>query len=461
MGKTFAGGVHPPENKRYSESRSIEILDAPEVAYIPLSQHIGAPAEPAVNKGDKVLVGQTIGSPKGFVSVPVHASIAGKVLKIDLHPHSVTGKPEPHVIIENDGSDERAQELETLGDNWENIEPKKIVEIARAAGLAGMGGATFPTHVKLSPPEGKIIDTVFLNGAECEPYLTADHRLMLEFADDIIDGFILIGKALGAKRHIICIEANKPDAIEVMIEKTRGTGIEVCPLKVKYPQGAEKQMIKAVTGREVPSGGLPFDCGCYVQNVGTAKALFDAVSRGIPLYRRVVTVSGPIVKNPSNLMARIGTPFSALVEACGGTTEPVGKIISGGPMMGLAQHTDEVAVIKGTSGIVLFGLDDAESPNEMPCINCAKCVDACPAYLMPTNIAACGEYGNIEMAEKLGALDCIECGSCAYVCPSNRRLLHYIRAVKNEINIKKARERAEKAKAESEKETVKEVEKAE
>ncbi len=452
MSKTFIGGVHPPESKEYSEERAIQRLDAPEIAYIPLSQHIGAPAKPVVEKGVRVLLGQTIGEAGGFVSVPVHASVAGKVAKIDLHPHSVTGKLEPTIIIENDGTDERAAELKSYGDNWDNIEPDTIRNIAQAAGLAGMGGATFPTHVKLSPPPNKQIDTVFLNGAECEPFLTADHRLMLEYPDDILNGLRLIAKTLDAKRLVVCIEMNKPDAIELMSDKVRGTEIEVIPLKVKYPQGAEKQMIYAVTGREVPSGGLPFDVGCLVQNVGTAKALFDAVANGIPLYQRVVTVSGPIVKNPSNLMARIGTPYKTLIDACGGATEEVYKIISGGPMMGIAQFTDEVAIIKGTSGIVLFGADDAHSREELPCINCAKCVDVCPAFLMPTRIAACAEYGNIEMADKLGALDCIECGSCAFICPSDRKLLHYIRWAKNAVWAKRAQEKAEAEAKKEEKE---------
>jgi len=442
MSNTFPGGVHPPEAKHFSESRRIEILDPPEIAIIPLSQHIGAPSDTIVSKGDRVLLGQKIAEARGFVSIPQHSSVSGKVLKIDMHPHQVTGKPAPHIFIENDGADERAEEIAALGESWLDADPKQIVEIAREAGIAGMGGATFPTCVKLSPPPGKKIDTVLLNGAECEPFLTADHRLMLEFADDIINGLLLIGKTVDAKHLGICIEMNKPDAIETLSKAAEGKGIEIHPLKVKYPQGAEKQMIYAVTGREVPSGGLPFDCGCYVQNVGTAKALYDALAKGIPLYERVVTVSGTIVKEPSNFMVRIGTSFDTLIEAAGGATAPIGKVISGGPMMGLAQSTTEVVVSKGTSGVLLFGIDDAHSRPELPCINCAKCVDICPAYLMPTRIAACGEYGNAEMAQKLGALDCIECGSCAFICPSDRRLLHYIRVAKNAVHRKIAEERA-------------------
>ena len=439
MADTFSGGIHPPEEKRYSSDAPIETLPAPEVAFIPLSQHIGAPAQPTVKKGDRVLMGQTIGEPAGFVSAAIHSSVSGKVKDVALHMHPVTGKPEPTVIIENDGLDERAEELTAHGESWQAVEPDEIRKIAANAGIVGMGGATFPTHVKLSPPKGKIIDTVLLNGAECEPYLTADHRLMLEFPDDIVRGHLLIGKTLGAGRLGICIEKNKPDAIEVLQKRVEGTGIKVHPLAVKYPQGAEKQMIVAVTGREVPSGGLPFDCGCYVQNVGTAKALYDAVSKGVPLIERVVTVSGPILKEPANLMVRVGTRYSELIEACGGAIEDIYKIISGGPMMGLAQFSDEVPVTKGTSGVLLFGAEDVEVRPELACINCAKCVDICPAFLMPTRIAQCAEYENVEMAEKFGALDCIECGSCAFICPSDRKLLHYIRRAKALVRAEIAR----------------------
>ncbi len=439
MANTFNGGIHPPEEKRYSEDSAIRALDPPELLYIPLSQHIGAPATAVVKKGDRVLLGQTIGQAAGFVSAAVHSSVSGKVKSVEPYQNPVSGKPEPTVIIQNDGLDERASELTAHGDNWDRIEPEEIRNIVAAAGIVGMGGATFPTHVKLSPPKGKIIDTVLLNGAECEPYLTADHRLMLEFPQDVINGLILIAKVFGAGRLGICIENNKPDAIEVMQERVKGTNVKVFPLKVKYPQGAEKQMIYAVTGREVPSGGLPFDCGCYVQNVGTAKAVFDAVSRGIPLYQRIVTVSGPILKEPANLMVRIGTRYSDLIAACGGAVEDIVKVINGGPMMGLAQSSLDVPVTKGTSGVLIFGAEDAEVKPELACINCAKCVDVCPAFLMPTRIAQCAEYSNFDMAEKLGALDCIECGSCAFVCPSDRKLLHYIRRAKTQIRANKAK----------------------
>lgn len=439
MAKTFIGGVHPPENKEYSEKQPIKPLDAPAIAFVPLSQHAGAPATPIIKKGDSVLLGQTVGEASGFISASVHSPVSGKVLKIDLYPHPVSGRFEPTIFIENNGLDEPANELIPFGENWLDIDPKQIPQIAQKAGLAGMGGAAFPTHVKLSPPAGKEIDTVFLNGAECEPYLTADHRLMLEYPDEILNGLLLIGKTLNAKRLVVCIEKNKPDAIAKMSQHAKGKPIEIIPLKVKYPQGAEKQMIYAITKRQVPSGGLPFDVGCCVQNVGTAKALFDAVHNGIPLYKRVVTVSGPLVRNPSNLMVRIGTPIKALIEACGGCFDEPGKIISGGPMMGLALATDAVPVVKGMSGILLFHKKDAFSRPELPCINCAKCVDACPAFLLPTRIAECVEVGYFDMAEKLGALDCIECGSCAFICPSDRKLLQNIRWAKSEIRARRKR----------------------
>ncbi|MCK5832224.1 electron transport complex subunit RsxC [bacterium] len=438
MAYTFIGGIHPLEEKRYCCDAPIQPLEPPQVVYVPLSQHIGAPARCLVKKGDRVLLGQKIGEASGFVSSAVHASVSGKVKAIELHLHPVSGKLETMVIIENDGLDEAAAEIKPHGEDWESATPEEIRDIVASAGIVGMGGATFPAHVKLSPPKDKIIDTVLLNGAECEPYLTADHRLMLEFSNDIIRGLILIAKTLGAGKLGICVENNKPDAIKILQERAKDTNIKIYPMKVKYPQGAEKQMIYAVTGREVPSGGLPFDCGCYVQNVGTSKAIYDAVAKGTTLYQRVVTVTGPILKAPANLMVRVGTLYSDLVKACGGTTEDIFKVISGGPMMGIAQATLDVPVTKGTSGVLLFGSEDVEIKPEIACINCAKCVDACPSFLIPTRIAQYTEYGDFEMAEKLGALDCIECGSCAFVCPSDRKLLQYIRRAKTQIKADKA-----------------------
>jgi len=431
MAITFKGGVHPPESKHYTEDKPIERIPAPEVVYVLLSQHIGAPAKPIVKRGDVVKKGQKIAEAAGFVSANIHSPVSGKVKAIDRIPHFL-GSHSQAIVIENDGEDTPAEELEPHPD-WQSLSPEEIKNIVAEAGIVGMGGATFPTHVKLSPPKEKPIHTVILNGAECEPYLTADHRLMLENPDEIVEGALIIKHALGAERVIIGIENNKPDAIETMRKAAEGKGIEVAELKTKYPQGAEKQLINALTGLEVPSGGLPFDVGCYVQNVGTAKAIYDAVVKGIPLIERVVTVSGLAVKEPKNLLAPIGTKLSELVDACGGTSGEVGKVIMGGPMMGLAQWTLDTTVTKGTSGLLLFPPEMASVGEETACISCASCVDVCPMRLLPTSIAHNAKYGRFEIAGKLGAMDCIECGSCVFVCPANINLLHYIRWAKLEL----------------------------
>ncbi|RKZ34913.1 electron transport complex subunit RsxC [bacterium] len=430
MGITFKGGIHPPENKHFTENKSLEKIDAPEVLYVPLSQHIGAPANPIVKKGDEVKMGQKIAEASGFISANIHSPVSGKVKSIEDIPHFL-GSYSPAVVIENDGEDTPAEELEPHTD-WENLPPEEFAKIAGEAGIVGMGGATFPTQVKLSPPKDKKIDTVILNGAECEPYLTADHRLMLEYPQHIIEGALMIKYALGAKRLIMAIENNKPDAIEIMRKTIGGDDIEVAELKTKYPQGAEKQLINALTGLEVPSGGLPFDVGCYVQNVGTAKAIRDAVIDGIPLVERVVTVSGLATENPGNFLVRIGTPISRLLEIVGTTTE-VGKVIMGGPMMGIAQWTLQASVTKGTSGVLFFPAEQSKIGDETACILCANCVDICPARLLPTSIAHNAKYGKFNIADRLGANDCIECGSCAFICPANINLLQYIRWAKAEI----------------------------
>ncbi|MCD6418869.1 electron transport complex subunit RsxC [bacterium] len=431
MAITFKGGIHPPENKHLSEKKAIEILPPPQEVFVLLSQHTGAPAKPIVKKGDKVRMGQKIGEAAGFISANVHSPVSGTVKKIDDVPH-FTGKFSPAIVIENDGEDTPAEEL-TPHSDWQNLPRDEFAKIAAEAGIVGMGGAMFPTNVKLSPPKDKPIDNVIINGAECEPYLTADHRAMLEFPEKIIEGTQMIAYALGAERIIIGIENNKLDAVARMTEAAQGKNIEVIAVKTKYPQGAEKQLINALTGREVPSGGLPFDVGCYVQNVGTAMALRDAVVEGKPLIERITTVSGTIVAEPKNLLVRVGTPIKNLLDAAGGTNGEIGKVISGGPMMGLAQWTLETPVTKGTSGVLFFPPEDAKLGEETNCILCASCVDICPMRLMPTTIAHQAKAGNFEIAKKLGAMDCIECGSCSYVCPANIKLLHYIRWAKSEI----------------------------
>jgi electron transport complex protein RnfC len=312
--------------------------------------------------------------------------------------------------------------------NYMDLPIEKMKNRIQTAGIAGMGGAAFPTHVKLSPPPEKHIEIVFLNGVECEPYLTSDHRLMLEHTEDILNGLRILMKILNVKKAIIGIEKNKPDAIRLFQKKISARkNISVLPLSVKYPQGAEKQLIYAATGREVPSGGLPMDVGCLVQNVGTALAVYHAVSSQRPLIERVVTVTGNGIQNPNNLRVRIGTPFRSLIDYCGGYTPSAAKLINGGPLMGISQYTDEVPVIKGTSGILVLDQKKARLKIERPCIACARCVDVCPMNLLPSHIAAAVEFNRIKDANKLGLLDCIECGTCSFICPAKRNLVHYIK----------------------------------
>jgi len=361
--KRFHGGVHPREEKKWSEHKAIEICPPPEQLIIPLQQHIGAPPEPAVEKGDTVLQGQELAKADKFVSCPVHASVSGKVIAIEKRPHPL-GIHLQSVVIENDGEDKWITPVKAHP-SFHDLAPDEMKKRIQQAGLAGIGGATVPNPGKVSPPKEKPIDTVIINGVECEPYLTADHRLMLERTDDILAGLTIILKILNAKFALIGIERNKPDAIKLMQKKTsRSKTISVLPLAVKYPQGAEKQLIKAGTGRIVPAGGLPMDVGCLVHNVGTAVAIYEAVSARKPLVERAVTVTGPGVREPKNCMARIGTPFHTLIDFCGGYTENAAKIINGGPMMGIAQTTDEVPVIKGTSGILVLDEKSAQLKSE-------------------------------------------------------------------------------------------------
>jgi electron transport complex protein RnfC len=420
----FAGGVHPPEQKE-TETNDIVVMPAPKRAYIPFSQHTGKPAKPMVKKGDLVKIGTKIGEPDGFISASVHSSVAGKVIDIIDHPHPVVGSS-LCCIIESDGSEIWVDDLKG-GQDTNTMTREQMVNVIRDAGIVGMGGAAFPTHVKLSPPKDKKIDTLLVNGCECEPVLTADHRLMMEYSTEIIEGAHIFQKILDAADLVFCIEDNKKDAIEIF----KSAGVMVARLKTKYPQGAEKQLIKAVLRREVPRGGLPMDVGCVVQNVGTCYAGLLAVKHQRPLIDRVVTISGDGVTTGKNVLVRIGTTAHDVIEFCGGYTGSVRKIVFGGPMMGIAQYTDSVPVIKGTSGILVW--QDARIPAEDPCVRCAACVDACPMGLMPTEICAQVKSRNFDTAESYGVLDCIECGCCAYVCPANIPLVHYFKYGKSEI----------------------------
>ena len=423
--KTFPGGIHPHDNKVFSKDKKIEVMPLPEKIVIPLSQHIGAPSKPIVKIGDEVVAGQKIADAGGFVSIPMHSSISGKVTKIAQFNHP-TGALVQGIEITGDGEDKWIELVDES--NFMDISAKDLKERIADAGVCGMGGAGFPTHVKLSPPEGKKIDTIILNGVECEPYLTADYRIMLEQAEDILAGLKILMKIVEAKHGVVGIEANKPDAIKLFKKLLKNEkNIKVVGLHLKYPQGAEKQLIYAATNRKVPNkGGLPMDVSVVVQNVGTAIAVYEAVRYKKPLVDRVITISGKIVKNPKNIKARIGTFYSDLLEYCEGTTEDIGKIISGGPMMGFAIPSLETPMTKGSSGLLLFDKKEAHREQENVCLRCGRCVDICPMNIVPSFIAHHVRNDDWDSAEKSGVMDCIKCGSCAYVCPSHIKLIQWI-----------------------------------
>ncbi len=439
LAKSFTGGAHVPEMKHLSEKSPIVAGLRPKQVVIPLSQHTGAPCDPLVKVGDKVKLGQKIGDSQAYVSAPIHASVSGKVTAVAPRLHPVQGRDILSVVIESDPEDELDPSCTPKGD-LDSLGPDDIKKVVREAGLVGMGGAGFPLAVKLSPPKDARMDYYLLNGSECEPYLTADHRLMVEQAESIVFGFAALMKSVAVKEGIICVEDNKPDAISAM-EKAAGAypGMKIAVLRTKYPQGAEKQIIKAVTGREVPSGGLPFNVGCLVSNVGTASALATAIRTGVPLVERVVTVTGA-VKQPGNLKLRIGTFFQDAIDQCGGLLPEACKIVMGGPMMGIAQHTTAVPIIKGTSGILV--LDPATTPTEeqsYPCIRCGRCADSCPMGLQPFALKAYTEAGWWPFTERYHALDCIECGACSFRCPAKIELVQWIRLAKAEIQARRRR----------------------
>jgi len=405
-------------------------MPEPARVVVPMHQHGGAPCEPTIAVGDLVAAGQKIGDSRSPLSAPVHAPMSGKVTAIETMVHPVYPRPVVSVVIEKDESAPRPAAWETRAD-WRAMSREEIKERIRAAGVVGLGGAAFPTHIKLSPPQGRTVDTLLINGVECEPYLTSDHRLMLEHPEEILEGMRILLKVLGIERAVVCIEQNKPDAISLFRDLCARDGCaEVAALKVKYPQGAEKQLIKAVLGREVPSRGLPYDVGVLVQNVGTARAVYQAVVLGKPLIERVVTVSGEGVRDPQNLLVRIGTPISEVIAEAGGVTlDGDLKVIMGGPMMGISQYTLDVPVVKGTSGILVLR-HDARGESGRPCVKCGNCVDACPMVLVPHKLGSLAERGAFAETEAWGLYDCIECGACVYVCSSNRPTLQLIRHAK-------------------------------
>jgi len=444
--RTFKGGTHPRDMKHYSEGRPIEKARLPRKVIIPLSQHIGAPAVAQVSVGDEVLTGQVIGIAGGFVSAPVHSSVSGKVVGLAKYPGS-GGREVLSVFIESDGED-RWETEPAFDPEYMNLDAAAIKERITKAGIVGLGGATFPTHVKLSPPPAKKIEWLVINAAECEPYLTADHSLMLEKAEETVKGVSLLMKALGVDKAVIGIEDNKMDAVEAMRKACQSDSrikVDVC--HVKYPQGAEKNLIKALLDREVPSGGLPMDVGVVVQNSGTAYAVYEAVAFNKPLVERVVTITGPGIQNPGNLIVRVGTLFSDVISQCGGFKENAGitKVIAGGPMMGVAQYSLDVPVTKGTSGILALNNDESPLREQGPCIKCGKCVDGCPMFLLPNTLSLIGEMSRPDLAAEYRVMDCVECGTCAYVCPASRPIVHYVRYLKAELAELKRKD-AEKSK---------------
>lgn len=439
---SFSGGIFPDERKRATESKALRSAALPTRVILPLQQHLGCPGEPLVKTGDLVVEGQKIADSSKAVFAPIHASISGKVTRIE-KMENACGFDVPSIVIEA----EPGYLVEAAaGSQWsvDELSPEQIRKIVREAGIVGLGGAAFPTHVKLTPPAGKKIDTVIINGCECEPYLTIDHRLMLERAGDILYGARAVAKAVGASRIIIGVEDNKRDAIERLkseilnTKSEANTKLEILKLKTKYPQGGEKMLIKAILGKEVPSRGLPHDIGVVVQNVGTAIAIAEAVKTGKPLTRRGVTVTGSGVKEPQNLMVRIGTTFGEVIEQCGGLTADAVKVVMGGPLTGTAVSSLDVPVVKATSGILVMEKKEHQLYEEKPCIRCGQCIKVCPAGLMPNFL---GDFAKLKRWDKMDeyhVADCIECGCCAYVCPSRIYLVQYFKVGKLELQTRRA-----------------------
>ena len=431
MAFTFFGGIHPKDNKEYTCHKAVQDFPEPDLLVIPMQQHIGAPCKPLVKKGDTVTVGQKIGDNQGLC-VPVHASVSGKVKAVEMRPHT-SGTMVMSVVIENDHQQTLCPDiLPRREEDVAKLTPEELMNIIREAGIVGMGGATFPTHVKLSSGLGKV-DTIIVNLSECEPYIVADDRLAQEFPAQILSGLRIIMKILNLTSAVIAMEDNKPEAAKALKrEIDPKTGIKLMLLPAKYPQGAEKQLIYAVTGREIPSGGLPAAVGCAVFNAATCKAIHDAVYDGMPLIRRIVTVSGDICMEPKNLMVPIGTSFNELMEAVGTRENPY-KVLSGGPMMGAAQYDLAVPVIKGSNAVTILGRSNRYAVEASRCIRCGRCIDACPMHLMPVLMYKSTYTGDPEEMKSVNMLDCIECGCCAYSCPASVPLVLAFRAAKQRI----------------------------
>lgn len=429
--KTFKGGAHPYDGKKMSRDCPIEILNPGDTLVYPLSQHIGAMAKPLVKAGDRVLVGQKIAEKGGFISANIHSSVSGTVKAIEKRLVA-TGGMVDSIIVENDGMYEEAAPI--FSGNPDELSKDEIIKIIEEAGIVGMGGAGFPTNVKLSPQNADIIDSIIVNGAECEPYLTSDYRRMVEQTDKLVKGLKIVLKIFPDAKGYFGIEDNKPEAIEALLKATENEDrIEVVPLKTKYPQGGERSMIYAVTGRKINSKMLPADVGCIVHNVDTIYAIYNAVYNGKPLIERIVTITGDAVRTPKNFQVRIGTSFRELIDAAGGfTTEPE-KIISGGPMMGFSFFNIDVPVVKGSSSLLAFIKDDVSHEEPSACIRCGRCAAACPEHLLPMKLAALAGQNEPEEFKKLGGMECVECGCCSYVCPAKRQVTQSVRSMKKLI----------------------------
>jgi len=428
----FQGGVHPLEHKELSAHKLLEKAPIPKRVWRPYIQHTGIQTKPIVSVGDIVKVGTKIGEAQGYISVPIHASISGKVVELAEIDHPVLPTRTLTCVIESDGQNIWEESIKERV--YSNFSKDELLAIVRSAGIVGLGGAAFPTHVKLSPPKEKPIDTLIINGCECEPYLTADHQLMLEKAMEIIEGIKIIVKILDVKKVIIAIEDNKPDAISIMTDVIPQKDFySVVGIKTKYPQGAEKQLIISLLNRIVPQSGLPMDVGVLVQNIGTVFAIYEACQYNKPLIERIVTITGSGIKEPKNLWVRLGTPVYDLINFCGGYTDEPGKLIYGGPMTGIAQYNDELPIIKGTSGIIVFKKDEIKIEEEGPCIRCGRCLEVCPMFLQPTELNNVIKKRNFTKAKEYNVLDCIECGCCAYACPAKIKLVHAFIFAKREL----------------------------
>jgi electron transport complex protein RnfC len=439
--KTFRHGVHPAEHKALTDAKPIERIAFPDEIILPLSQHTGAPCKPVVKVGDKVYRGQVVAEATGFVSVPLHASVTGRVTAIEKHHHPSGRLDEAFVIKVDHNSPQTLFDEHPI--DWEQLDKHALLDAIQRGGFVGLGGAAFPTHVKLSIPEGKRARWFIVNGCECEPYLTSDHRIMLEWADSIFLGTRVLQKILGTEKSYIGVETNKWDALKVLADRIPpDLPCELVPLETKYPQGAEKMLITAVLKREVPSGKLPIDVHVVVQNVGTVAGIGDLFAFGQPLIERVVTVTGPGIRNPTTLLAPVGTKLADILAYCGGVTDDVKEILFGGPMMGTPQLFLDVPILKGTSGIVCLKAADFHARPEYPCIRCSACLDACPVFLNPSTLGSLARAGKYEEMLDYHVMDCMECGSCSYVCPSNIPLVQRFRVAKAMLREQQARDKA-------------------